>query len=100
MFGLCLLASNIPCVCAAKAYFDILFLCYKWEEEGWLLGEHIFLCIISNVMWIMAVQVVGFQSLVVHCFLLLQIIAVVVCHWMGCKLSSLTAVSFLNGRQN
>lgn len=47
MFDLCLLTSNIPCVCAAKAYSDILFCCYKCEEEGWLLGGHIFLCIIS-----------------------------------------------------
>lgn len=31
-------------------------------------------------------KVVGFQSLLVHCFLLPQIIVVVVCHWMGCKL--------------
>jgi len=39
-------------------------------------------------------KVVGFQSLVVHCFLLPQIIVVVVCHWMRCKLIKLDS-SFL-----
>lgn len=39
-------------------------------------------------------KVFGFQSLLVHCFLLPQIIAVVVCHWMGCKLIKLDS-SFL-----
>lgn len=47
MFDLWLLAGNIPCVCAAKAYFDMLFYSYKWEEEDWLLNRYVFLCIIS-----------------------------------------------------
>lgn len=85
MVDLCLIARSIPCVCAAKAYFDILFYCYKWEEGG---GFHwdtfssvLSVCYVDNS----CLKVVGFQSLVVHCFLLPQIIAGVVCHQMGCK---------------
>lgn len=42
-----------------------------------------FLVYFQNVVWIMAVRVVGFRSLAGRCFLLPQRVAVVVCHQMG-----------------
>lgn len=50
---------------------------FQWDTFSCVLS----VCYVDNG----CLKVVGFQSLVVRCFLLPQIIAGVVCHRMGCK---------------